>query len=200
MKVRLRHIWEIVSTNYWFVPSVMTVAAAIAAFVMLYIDRTYFPADIHAFWLYSGGADGAKTLLSTVAGSIITVAGVVFSITIAALTQASSQFGPRLLRNFMRDASNQVVLGTFVATFVYCVLILRTIHGRVDEGQSFVPQASVTGAVVLSVASVAVLIYFIHHVSMSLQAPCSTGHSSFTTRPASSAIWLTAKAEFAVLI
>jgi uncharacterized membrane protein len=171
MRVRLRHVWEIVSTNYWFVPSVMTLAAVIAAFVMLHIDRTYFPADVHGFLLYSGGADGAKTLLSTVAGSIITVAGVVFSITIAALTQASAQFGPRLLRKFMRDASNQVVLGTFVATFVYCLLILRTIHGRVDDGQSFIPQASVTGAVLLSVASVAVLIYFIHHVSMSLQAP-----------------------------
>jgi uncharacterized membrane protein len=171
MKVRLRHLWELVSTNYWFVPSVMTIAAAVAAFVMLHIDRIYFPSDIQGFWFYSGGADGAKTLLSTVAGSIITVAGVVFSITIAALTQASSQFGPRLLRNFMRDASNQVVLGTFVATFVYCLLVLRTIHGKVGDYQSFVPQASVTGAVLLSVASVAVLIYFIHHVSMSLQAP-----------------------------
>jgi uncharacterized membrane protein len=90
MRVRLRHAWEIVGTNYWFVPSVMTLAAAGAALVMLHIDRIYFPADIHAFWLYSGGADGAKTLLSTVAGSIITVAGVVFSITIAALTQASA--------------------------------------------------------------------------------------------------------------
>jgi uncharacterized membrane protein len=106
-----------------------------------------------------------------VAGSIITVAGVVFSITIAALTQASSQFGPRLLRNFMRDKSNQVVLGTFVATFLYCLLVLRTIHGKVEDGSSFVPQASVTGAVLLAVASMAVLIYFIHHVSISLQAP-----------------------------
>jgi len=171
MKIRLRHLWEIVSSGYWFVPSLMTALAAVAAFALLYVDRTYLDTGAPIGWLYAGGSAGAQTLLSTVAGSIITVAGVVFSITIAALTQASSQFGPRLLRNFMRDLSNQVVLGTFVATFLYCLLILRTIHGKFEDGQAFVPQASVTGAVLLAVASIAVLIYFIHHISISLQAP-----------------------------
>jgi uncharacterized membrane protein len=169
MRTRLRHLWEVVTTGYWFVPTVMMLAAAGAAFLLLYIDRATIGARVG--WLYAGGADGAKTMLSTVAGSVITVAGVVFSITIAALTQASSQFGPRLLRNFMRDTGNQVVLGTFVGTFIYCLLVLRTIHGKMEDGVEFVPQASVTFAVLLATASIAVLIYFIHHVSVSLQAP-----------------------------
>ena len=169
MRTRLRHLWEVLTTGYWFVPTMMTLAAAAAAFLFLYIDRTIIGARVG--WLYAGGADGAKTMLSTVAGSVITVAGVVFSITIAALTQASSQFGPRLLRNFMRDTGNQAVLGTFVGTFMYCLLVLRTIHGKVEDGVEFVPQASVTVAVLLAAASIAVLIYFIHHVSVSLQAP-----------------------------
>src|SRR5687767_1515596 len=169
MRTRLHHLWETLTTGYWFVPAVMMLAAALAAFLLLYIDRTVIGARVG--WLYVGGADGAKTLLSTVAGSVITVAGVVFSITIASLTQAASQFGPRLLRNFMRDRGNQVTLGTFVATFLYCLLVLRAIHGRLEDGVAFVPQASVTGAVVLAVASIAVLVYFIHHVSVSLQAP-----------------------------
>ena len=169
MRTRLRHVWEVLTTGYWFVPTVMILAAAASAFLLLYIDRAVIGARVG--WLYAGGADGAKTLLSTVAGSVVTVAGVVFSITIAALTQASSQFGPRLLRNFMRDTGNQAVLGTFVATFVYWLLVLRTIHGKVEDGVEFVPQASVTAAVLLAVASIAVLIYFIHHVSVSLQAP-----------------------------
>jgi uncharacterized membrane protein len=171
MKIRIRHLWEIATSGYWFVPSLMTGAAAVSAFVLLYVDRTWLGPGVSIGWLYSGGSEGAKTLLSTVAGSTITVAGVVFSITIAALTQASSQFGPRLLRNFMRDTSNQVVLGTFVATFLYCLLILRTIHGKLEDGSAFVPQASVTGAVLMAVASIAVLIYFIHHISTLLQAP-----------------------------
>ena len=169
MRTRLRHLWEVLTTGYWFLPTVMLVTAAAAAFLLLYIDRMMIGARVG--WLYAGGADGAKTMLSTVAGSVITVAGVVFSITIAALTQASSQFGPRLLRNFMRDTANQAVLGTFVGTFIYCLLVLRTIHGKVEDGVGFVPQASVTFAVLLAAASIAVLIYFIHHVSVSLQAP-----------------------------
>ena len=171
MRVRLRHLWETLISGYWFVPGLMVFGATIVAWLMLTIDRAVIATDRSFVWLYAGGSDGAKTLLSTVAGSFITVAGVVFSITISALTQASSQFGPRLLRNFMRDRGNQIVLGTFLATFLYCLLILRTIHGEVGDGKPFVPHASVTFAVVLAVASIAVLIYFVHHVSVSLQAP-----------------------------
>lgn len=100
---------------------------------------------------------------------MITVAGTVFSITIAALTLASSQFGPRLLRNFSRDTGNQIVLGTFVATFLYSLLILRTVQGDA-EGTSFVPNLSVTVAVLLAAASTGVLIYFINHLTASIQA------------------------------
>jgi uncharacterized membrane protein len=171
VRTRLRHIWEVLTTGYWFVPTIMSGVAVAMALALLYVDRRTAGAGERLGWLYGGGADGAKTLLSTVAGSVITVAGVAFSITIAALSQASSQFGPRLLRNFMRDTGNQVVLGTFVATFLYCLVILRTIHGPLDAGPAFVPQASVTVAVLMAAGSIAVLIYFIHHVSVSLQAP-----------------------------
>lgn len=119
-------------------------------------------------WGYSGGAEGASLLLGTVAGSMIAIAGTVFSMTLVALSLASSQLGPRLLRNFMRDTANQVVLGTFVATFVYCLLVLRTIR-RADE-VAFVPHLSVSIGVLLAMVSIGVLIYFIHHVSVSIQA------------------------------
>jgi uncharacterized membrane protein len=108
-------------------------------------------------------------LLSTLAGSVITVAGIGFSITMVTLTQASTQFGPRLLRNFMRDTGNQVVLGTWVGTFIYAILVLRTV--QTGEGRVFVPHASVSAAVVLALACIMALVYFIHHVSFSLQAP-----------------------------
>lgn len=122
----------------------------------------------HLGWIYSGGAEGASLLLGTVAGSMIAIAGTVFSMTLVAMSLASSQLGPRLLRNFMRDTTNQVVLGTFVATFVYCLLVLRTIR-RADE-VAFVPQLSVSIGVLLAMISIGVLIYFIHHVSVSIQA------------------------------
>ncbi len=101
---------------------------------------------------------------------MITIAGVVFSITIVALTLASSQFGPRLLRNFMRDPGNQISLGTFIATFLYCLFVMRSVKGGGPD-QVFVPFLSITVALFLAVASLGILIYFIHHVAVSIQAP-----------------------------
>jgi uncharacterized membrane protein len=97
------------------------------------------------------------------------VAGLVFSVTIVALTLASTQFGPRILRNFIRDRGTQVTLGTFVAAFVYAVLCL----GSVSNGNNvdFVPHLSVTVALVLLLLALVVLIYFIDHVAKSIQLP-----------------------------
>jgi len=168
-KTRARHAWEALSSSYWFVPMLMLASAAAMSAGMLALDRWLGDREAGVPGAYTGGSDGARLLLSTVASSVITVAGVVFSITIAALTQASTQFGPRLLRNFMRDRGNQVVLGTFVATFLYCLLVLRTIRGEDYEG--FVPHVAVTVGVATAIASLCVLVYFVHHVSSSLQAP-----------------------------
>jgi uncharacterized membrane protein len=106
--------------------------------------------------------------LTTLAGAVITVVGVVFSIMIVTLTLASTQFGPRMLRNFIRDRGTQVTLGTFVATFVYSTLVLISIGGRGDQ---FVPHLSITVAVALVAVSMAVLIFFIHHIASSIQLP-----------------------------
>ena len=153
--------------SYWFVPTLMMVGSVGLAMALLTVDRGFANGGIELGWVYAGGTDGAREVLSVIAGSMITVAGVVFSITVVALQLASSQFGPRILRNFMRDRGNQIVLGTFVATFVYSLLILRTIHG---EEQEHVPALSVSVAVILAVASLAVLIYYIHHAATSIQA------------------------------
>jgi len=144
----------------------LAVALAVCA---VEIDKTIAAGLMQRLgWIYSGGAEGASLLLGTVAGSMIAIAGTVFSMTLVALSLASSQLGPRLLRNFMRDTANQVVLGTFVATFLYCLLVLRTIR-RADE-VAFVPHLSVSIGVLLAMVSIGVLIYFIHHVSVSIQA------------------------------
>lgn len=168
MSTRLRKYWESFRSSFWFTPTLMAASAAVLAFGTVYLDESLPDSWHHSGWIYGGGAEGARAVMSVIASSMITVAGVVFSITIVALTLASSQFGPRLLRNFMRDTANQVVLGTFIATFLYCLLVLRTIRG-VDE-REFVPHISVTAGVLLGVASLGVLIYFIHHVSVSIQA------------------------------
>ena len=120
-----------------------------------------------ASWFVTFGPEGARAILSTIAGSMITVAGLTFSITMLTLQLASSQFGPRLLRSFLRDRGNQVVLGTFISTFLYCLLVLRTVRGTEDA--SFVPHLAVAAGLLLAVASLAVLIFFIHHTAQSIR-------------------------------
>lgn len=169
MRVQVFKTWDRVRSSFWFLPAVMAGGAMVLAFATVAMDA--MATDWLTFnwgWTFTGGAEGASALMGAIAGSMITIAGVVFSMTLVALSLASSQLGPRLLRNFMRDTATQVVLGTFVATFLYCLLVLRTI--RRAEESLFVPHLSVTLGVLLAVVSVGVLIYFIHHVSVSIQA------------------------------
>jgi uncharacterized membrane protein len=172
MNVRLTKLWENVSASYWFVPAAMAVLSVAFALALLQVDGGLGPDVLREVgWVYSGGADGARELLATVAGSMITVAGVVFSITIVVLSLASSQLGPRILRNFMGDRPSQVVLGTFTATYLYSLVVLRTIRGEGDDYDAFVPELSVTVGVLLAAAALGVLIYFVHHIALLIQAP-----------------------------
>src|SRR5579864_8449491 len=157
---------EVLRTSLWYVPA-LEVLAAIGLFIgTLAADRAAYRGDFALpGWVISGSADAARQILTTIAAAIITVVGVVFSIILVTLTLASTQFGPRMLRNFIRDRGAHVTLGTFVATFVYSMLVLASI------GTSFVPHIGVTVTLALMVADLAVLIYFIHHTSISIQLP-----------------------------
>jgi len=154
--------------SYWFVPSLLVLVAAVLAVGMTELDR-YLNDDVGraAPWLFARNPDVVQAMLVTIAGSMMTVTGVVFSITVVALTLAASQFGPRLLRNFMDDRGNQLVLGVFLATFVYCILTLRVVGRPSEDG--FVPYLAASVAVALALLSLGFLIYFIHHVAHSIQ-------------------------------
>ncbi|MHB9028962.1 MAG: DUF2254 domain-containing protein [Candidatus Latescibacterota bacterium] len=169
MYIKFVSIREDVRSSYWFVPTLMALAAVMIALVTLGIDHRAPRGFGERFGLiWGGGAEGARGLLTTIAGSTITVASVIFSIAVVAFAQAATQHGPHILRNFMRDTGNQIVLGSFVATFIYNILVLRTI--QTGTGMDFVPNISITVGVLLSLASLGVLIFFIHHATVSIQA------------------------------
>jgi uncharacterized membrane protein len=161
---------EVLRTNLWLVP-------AIAILVAMLLFATTYALDLAAYhgdftvpgWALSGSPDAARLILTSIAAAIITVVGVVFSIVIVALTLTSTQFGPRMLRNFIRDRGTQLTLGTFVATFIYAVLAL----GSIGQGakHDFVPHISITVTLVLMVADLGVLIYFLHHIATQIQLP-----------------------------
>lgn len=164
---RLRLTWSRLRSSYWLVPAVMAVLSVAAAVVSVALDNWYPLDSDSVFGRLVGGPEGARAVLTTIAGSMITVAGLVFSITMVALSQAASQFGPRLLVNYLRDPGNQIVLGTFIAAFLFSLVVLRSVRG--EPGPEFVPHIAVTAALLLAVASLGVLIYFIHHAATSLR-------------------------------
>jgi uncharacterized membrane protein len=165
MKAQLKKAVEVLRDTFWILPGAMAFAGIILAMALVHVDRSgALPAWLlDSAWLYNGGSTGARTLLGAVASSTIGVAGTVFSITIAALSLAAGQMGPRLLRNFTKDRGNQVTLGTFLGTFCYSLMVLRTVRAG-NEG-AFVPHLSLTFGIVLAFVCVGTLVYFVGHMA-----------------------------------
>ena len=167
MRARILRFANQLRESYWFVPTVMAIAALLLGAGMVWLDSHHATGWMDRLpWLYAARPEGARSLLSSIGGSMIGVAGTTFSVTIAAVVYASGQYGPRLLSNFMSDRGNQVTLGTFIATFLYSLIVVRTIRspGETAGEPAFVPQLAVLVGVLLVLCSIAVLIYFIHHV------------------------------------
>jgi uncharacterized membrane protein len=169
MKVRLIKIRDALANSFWFVPTAMALLAIGTALATVALDAEVGSDWVEEHgWIWSGGADGARTMMATVAGSLITVISIVFSLTITTLAQTATHFGPRILRNFTSDRGVQITLGTFISTFVYCLMVMRTVRSA-DES-SFVPYIAVNLGFLMTLASLGVLIYFIDHISKSIQA------------------------------
>ncbi len=165
--LRLGALREHLRGSLWFLPTVAVVVALVGGAALTRV--AFEPEGLFADLVFGGGPAGARGVLETIAGSVITITSVTFSLTAVALTNASSQYSPRVLRTFLRDRGNQVVLATYLGTFAYCVVVLRTIRTGDDAAAAFVPRLALTGGLVLSLASLAALVYFIHHITQSLR-------------------------------
>jgi uncharacterized membrane protein len=168
---RLRGLRDRLLGTLWFVPTLI-VAGALALAVGMVELSARVDGEALARWprVFGAGAGSSRSVLAAVAGGMITVAGLTFSLTMVAVTQASSQYTPRILRNFLGDRPNQVVLGTFVGIFAYCLVVLRTIRSADDDGARFVPSLAVVLGIALAIVGVGVLIFFVHHIAVTLQA------------------------------
>ena len=171
MRAQILDIIASIRSSYWLYPTLMMVAAIALSWLTIYIDERVAFRTLNVPFIYLGQPEGARTFLATIAGSVLSIAGLTFSIVMVVLTMASAQYGPRLLENFMRDRSNQLVLGLFISTFLYCLLILRVVRGNAsDVGSIFVPQLSLTMSTLLAVINLAAFVFFIHHTTTSIQA------------------------------
>ncbi|MFI8569124.1 DUF2254 domain-containing protein [Rhodococcus sp. NPDC078407] len=167
MRTKLSRLSDV----FWFLPMALGIGALLLAQGLIFIDRALNDADLGVWGalLYRVGASGSRDILGAIGGSMLAVAATSFSITVSVLATASSTYGPRLVRNFMNDRGNQFVLGTFGATFLYALMVLRSIQDATIDNGSFVPDIAVNVAVLLAVLDVAVLVYFINHIAGSIQ-------------------------------
>ncbi|MGB3764641.1 MAG: DUF2254 family protein, partial [Ornithinimicrobium sp.] len=158
-------LWRRAFSPFWMVPAMCCLLALAAGLLLPQVDEElgqYVP------FLFQAGPDGARSMLSTIAGAMISVTGLVFSITIVVLQLASSQFSPRVLRTFLDDRTPQLTLGIFSASFVYALTVMRDVSGSTDGSAGSVPQIALTVAFVLVLASVGLFLAFIHHITQSI--------------------------------
>ncbi len=166
---RIKNIWERLLGSYWFIPTSCVLLGIVLAPLLIAIDQRFDRETVRNLsFAFTGDDDAARAIMTSIAGAVLGVAGTTFSITIAVLSMASSQFGPRLLRNFLTDTSNQLVLGAFIGTFSYSLLVLKSIH-KFDVSFG-VPQLAVTFAIVMAIICALLLVYFIQHMVHGIQA------------------------------
>lgn len=165
--LNLPKIWSDLRSSLWFTPAAITMSFLALSLFLIQLDHR------HGHWIianwpkaFTSSNIGAQSILTIIATSMMTVAGVVFSITIVALTMAASQYSPRILRTFMRDQGNQTVLGVFVGVFLYCIMVLRSVG---FDAVLFAAPLSLLGGIFCAFIGIGFLIYFIHHIATVIQ-------------------------------
>lgn len=166
---KLFFFWNELKATFWFVPILIIILSILMAIGFVYTDQifTFSRSGLGRFF-FVNNIDSARSILSTISGAMIGVAGTVFSVTLVALTLASSQLGPRLIKNFMYVRLNQIVLGSYISTYLYCLIVLNSIQA--SNEYTFIPSFSILVAIIATIANIILLIVFIHQIAVSIQA------------------------------
>lgn len=166
---KLLFFFNELKATFWFVPVLIILVAILFAIGLVSLDElTSMSQDGLGRFFFVNSANSARSILSTISSAMIGVAGTVFSVTLVALTLASSQFGPRLIKNFMYVRLNQVVLGSYISTYLYCLFVLNAI--KESDGYTFIPAISILVAIFAALVNIVLLIVFIHQIAISIQA------------------------------
>ncbi|MFK7769060.1 MAG: DUF2254 domain-containing protein [Mariniblastus sp.] len=169
MYTRILNTWSNFRSSFWFVPTVLMFLATITSFGMIHFDQRWGKGIADAYPMFNMSPPAARSILSTIVGAMVSTTGVVFSITIVALSLSSSQFGSRLIRTYRNRRTTHFTLGIFVSTSLFCILVLTSI--REFNDYVFVPTTSVIIGILLTVVCLGTLVYYIHDMSQAIQAP-----------------------------
>jgi uncharacterized membrane protein len=153
-------------SSLWFVPVLCVLAGAAISFVTIAIDRAFDYEAIPRALI--GGPDAATEVLSTVAASMVSLTALVLTITMVVVQLAMGQFSPRIVQRILQDKPSQLAIGLFVATFVHAILALREVTNNGD-GTGHVPGVALLTSFLLVLASIAVLVMYVHHIGQALR-------------------------------
>lgn len=181
--LRWSSLREQLRTSLWVTPVGVSLVCMGACLGLVQLDHA-LSSDFTGWYVYSGRADGARALLSTIASSMLSIAGVVFSITILVLQLASSQYSPRVLGSFLQDSVTQWSLAMFLGSFVYALTLLPEVRGSGDGAPGFVPGIAVFGSFALAMVSVGFFVRYIHHMAHSIRATSIVARVAFATHEA----------------
>jgi uncharacterized membrane protein len=162
-----RLLWDKLQTTIWFIPATLSLTAVVAAMLLVNLDPHSDTGGWSWLNVFKIGAAGVRQVLAVTTGAMMTITGVVFSVSVVTLTLAANQFGAKILRNYLGDSRNKVVLGLFVGSFLYGLIVLASIDS--DSGGD-VPTVAFMVGLLLTLVAIAGLIYFIHNISTSIQA------------------------------
>lgn len=165
----MNHVRDRVVGSFWLVPAAMALAGGLLAVLLTWADSALWSTGVQ--FGFAGGPDAARGLLSVIASSTLTLAGLTFSVTLVVLTLASSQYSPRILRTFLTDQRTKLALGVFLGTYVYALVTLRVVRSA-DEAldrAAFVPGVALTVAFVVALVAIGVFALFIDHVVQSIR-------------------------------
>jgi uncharacterized membrane protein len=171
--LRLEAVREYAAGSLWVAPAVAGLLALVAGSLLSQVHAP--PGSPFALLEFQGTADDARTLLITIAGTVVTVIALVLGLTVVALQLSSTQFSPRLLRNFLRDRATQQVMSVFLGTFVYSAAGLYTVGIAGGARTQEYPRLAVTGSLVLLFATLGEVVYYADHLAHSLQIDAITG-------------------------
>ena len=162
--VRREAVWEYLRGALWVLPTIAVVVALVVGYVLSQVE-----VSSTRWFVFQGTPDDARTLLIAISSTLATVIALVLGLTVVALQLASTQFSPRLLRNFLRDRVNQVVLSAFVATFTYSTAGLFTVGVEAGQRVGNYPRLAVSFALVMLFVTLLMLVFFVHHLAHSIQ-------------------------------
>lgn len=180
-RARLRTTPDLVS-GFWFLTSLVSLTGPVLAVAVVAVDKAHGEAGVFPTLYIS--PDSARTILGSISGSFITIASLTSSLTIVTLQLLSNQYTPRTVRGFLSSRLSQVVLGSFIAIFLYCLVVLVTVRAPADENDPFVPSLGVLLSILLTVVGMVLLVVFIHAMSQTIQVSTMAARIARTTAAA----------------